>query len=345
MPSIRCFLMSAGSLVGQNIQAIREHIFPSCEIIALNSTAQEPTLKDFEQLVITPETQHPDFLAVFNTLVQQYQPKLIIPCRDEDVLFLAKWHEQQQETGPECLVGKPELALAFYNKLKSHELAQQYQLPFAPTLMCKNLPDLQHFAQTHGLPLLIKPIVGFASRQVFLITHIDQLFAWQNQENFLIQPWLGNLVSPVEKTQQWKNQGTPLFFSFEEDKYAIQLFFDHTAQPRHCFFSRHHMRQGQSMRIERHQACEELKHLAKQCQKAFAGQWRGPLNIQVQRRPQEPFYIYEFNGRFTGASHARALMGFNELDFVWHYFLGHSPLAVPQRQAQQVFKRVKSVPV
>ena len=51
-----------------------------------------------------------------------------------------------------------------------------------------------------------------------------------------------------------------------------------------------------------------------QCAQAFAGAgWRGPLNIQCQQDTQGTPLIHEFNGRFTGATVDRWLLGFDEV--------------------------------
>ena len=53
--------MSAGSLVGQNVQEIltRDHI--DCNVIALNSIRSEPTLGGFNKVLLAPNTQDPEY--------------------------------------------------------------------------------------------------------------------------------------------------------------------------------------------------------------------------------------------------------------------------------------------
>jgi hypothetical protein len=50
--------------------------------------------------------------------------------------------------------------------------------------------------------------------------------------------------------------------------------------------------------------------------------WRGPLNIQCQRAPDGEILIHEFNGRFTGATLTRWLLGFDEVGATIEQFTG-----------------------
>lgn len=336
----RCLLMSAGSLVGQNIQEILTREDLSCDIIALNSVASEPSLAAFKNIIITPNTHHSTYADFFKTLVAQYTPDIIIPCRDEDVIFLAHWAVSNPHWQSHCLVGSPTIANALKDKYLSYTLSQELNIPFVPSVRCESIDSLQRFAEAHGFPLLVKPASGFASQHVFVITQENQLESWQNQPDYLLQPWLGSESSVSAYASNLTRQGIPLFHSLEEEKYSIQLFFSASGKSVARFFTRHHMRQGQSLCVEKIEPCEELKHIAKTSALAFEGLWRGPLNMQLQGKPNGKYWIYEFNGRLTGASSARALMGFNELALIWKHFL-HLPLQekAGENWPNRVFKR------
>ena len=57
------------------------------------------------------------------------------------------------------------------------------------------------------------------------------------------------------------------------------------------------------------------------CGEVFSQQgWRGPLNINCQQDRKGKVKIFEFNGRFTGATHARFLLGYDEIAIALHNF-------------------------
>jgi carbamoyl-phosphate synthase large subunit len=66
-----------------------------------------------------------------------------------------------------------------------------------------------------------------------------------------------------------------------------------------------------------------------------AAGWRGPLNIQCQRSAEGELLIHEFNGRFTGATAERWLLGYDEVGAAIARFTGvelpceRAPSAVP----------------
>ena len=54
--------------------------------------------------------------------------------------------------------------------------------------------------------------------------------------------------------------------------------------------------------------------LGRRCAEALSGAgWRGPLNIQCGEDDDGKLWIHEFNGRFTGITADRALLGHNEV--------------------------------
>jgi carbamoyl-phosphate synthase large subunit len=60
------------------------------------------------------------------------------------------------------------------------------------------------------------------------------------------------------------------------------------------------------------------------CAKAFADAvWRGLLNVQCQRAADGRHRIHEFNGRFTGATFERWLLGIDEVGDAVERFTGH----------------------
>jgi hypothetical protein len=47
----------------------------------------------------------------------------------------------------------------------------------------------------------------------------------------------------------------------------------------------------------------------------------GPLNLNCKKMGPDQFMAYELNGRFTGATAARAMLGYPEVEYALDYFL------------------------
>ncbi|MEO6421594.1 MAG: hypothetical protein ABIR84_02620, partial [Candidatus Nitrotoga sp.] len=91
--ALRLLLVSGGSLVGGNILDALAGRRDEVEVFATNSAASGCFLEDFDGLFLTPQTL-PDTLAFearFVEVFDELQPDLVIPCRDDDVVFLAEF--------------------------------------------------------------------------------------------------------------------------------------------------------------------------------------------------------------------------------------------------------------
>lgn len=307
MRPVKLLLLSGGSLVGANLLESLAGRRQALELLTTNSVADIPHLFDFDSVYLMPETRAAAFSDRFNQLVFQTQPDLVIPCRDEDVEFLAEWGDQH---AARVLCGPAWLARILADQVLSSRFAFEQQLPYAPTLPVEELSSRPGWLEQTGFPLVAKPRQGFGSGGLRLLAGTEALNSLKPGD--VLQAYIGR-AGWLDFADRARTEGLPLFYSFEPDKYSIQLLFGPQGPTGNPFLTRHRMRQGQSVKIE----CDDtlgLETLALRCRAVFAAAgWRGPLNIQCLKNTQGNFIIHEFNGRFTGASAARALLGYDEL--------------------------------
>lgn len=326
MSKTKIVLLSGGSLVGRNLLDVFETSRENFYLIALNSVPEEPSLFEFDEVYLSPElgSQESDFLEFFSKLISDIQPDFVIPCRDEDVYFLAKWKANNDQLTPNSILsGSIPVAESFLDKWKSYKLSESLGLPFAKTISSEDEePSILNFAMAVGYPLIAKPKMGFASRGVFLITEENQLRAFIGLKNYIIQEYLGSPTKIADYLEGIKIQGIPLFHSFEETKISVQASIGPNGQLGGYVVTTHLMKQGVSTQIKRcldesilYQAQNWIHSLIK------AG-WVGPLNIQCQLDQNQKLVIYEFNGRFTGATSARYFLGYDELGILLQLWKG-----------------------
>ncbi|NML27791.1 ATP-grasp domain-containing protein [Zoogloea dura] len=319
--------LSGASLVGQNVLASLDGRRNGLHLAAINSVAAEPALFDFDEAFLCGNLRDdPDaFTRRFEAILDALRPHLVIPCRDDDVAYLAAHAEAHPAHAPRFLCGARRPAEAMLDKAASAALAQDHGLPFAPTLATDTDADpsrLTAFAAHHGYPLIAKPRQGFASRGVFLVLNEAQLLRLAGRPDYILQAYLGDPDAVRNYVEACARDGVPLFHSFEMDKYSIQAFIAPDGQQAGLLATRHAMRQGRSERVA-HENDPALLALGRRCASAFAAEgWRGPLNIQCQRSPAGDYGIYEFNGRYTGATSARRLLGYDEVGMGLAHFAG-----------------------
>jgi len=338
----RLLLLSGGSLVAQNILDALGFRRPELYLAATNSIADTEALFACDAVYLTPPTSAGMAFDVrLQEIVAQEQPDLLIPCRDDDVLFLAQLARRQPELAARCLCGSPELAEAMCDKWMSWQFSQQHGLPFVPTLVTPAEPHVAlAFAHEQGFPLLAKPRQGFSSRGISLILDEAQLLQVLSREAYVLQRYLGDAAEVSQYLTQIRQVGLPLFHSFEGLKRSIQIWIGPQGEPLGFFCSRNVNRHGTSVSLAV-DSDPEVQHLAKQCLQVFSeAGWRGPVNIQAQKTPAGQVLIYEYNGRISGATAARAWMGFDELGLMLQAFVKRKLSTLERPGITQVQRRM-----
>lgn len=330
-------------MVGHNILDCLAQRREQFEIIATNSEAEAPGIFQFDRLYLSPTTcgNPAGFEALVLKLLEQEAPDLVIPCRDDDILFLAQLREKHPELAPKLLCGSVQTAAAMCDKYLSWEFSQAHNLPFAPTLATPAEATVaQAFARTYGFPLLAKPRQGFAGHGVFFILNEAQLQRAIEREQLVIQKFLGDPQILQHYLDEIDKTGVPLFHSFEGRKHSVQIHIAPDGEPSAYFASYNQNRNGTSIRLERYTG-SDTDALAQCCHEAFsAAGWRGPINIQSQRTPEGQLCIYEYNGRISGATAARYHMGFDEIGLIVKHFLGREIPAPAIDPTDKVLRRM-----
>jgi carbamoylphosphate synthase large subunit len=310
--ALRLMVLSVGSLAAQRFLESLGTRRDQCFVIGTNSLAAAAGNFLCDSVHLVPVGSDVDrYLEVLERLIEREQPDIVIPTRDDDVFAVAMLRERRGSATPVLLAGSVAAARMMQDKLETARFAARHGLPFAPTE--DNLEGALKLARTYGLPLIGKPRRGTASRGVVLLrSHSEIERAFRMHADFLVQmmldppPNIDALAGPF-------TSGLPFFFSFPEDRqYFLQVVIgpDGAISPAFATLSTQFF--GQAIRTER---CDdpELLDLAQTYARAVASEgWRGPLNVQVKRgRDGEPL-AHELNGRFSGGTAARALLGFDE---------------------------------
>lgn len=323
----RILLLSGGSLVGQNVVSCLDGRRDALHVGATNSVADEPSVFDFDTVYLMPpaRTDPQGHARRFADVLAHFAPDLVIPCRDDDVSFLARQREQQPSLARRFVCGAACVASAMLDKLDSARFSAAHGLPFVPTLDAHgNLAAARRFAAVHGWPLIAKPRLGFASHGVRLVLDDRQLAQACAAPDLVLQRYLGDAAAVRRAAREIDDAGLPLFFSVEETKLSLQACIAPDGEIGAVFASGNVMRMGRSERVHVIDDAE-LGRVAREWAGVFArAGWRGPLNMQCQRDAEGVLAIYEYNGRFTGATAARRWLGFDEVGRVLHDWLGQA---------------------
>jgi len=321
----KLLLLSGGSLVGQNIVAALSSRRGQCLLMSMNSKADEPAIFDYDETYLAPPLvdNKEAFQTFFEDILVRVKPDVVIPCRDEDVAFLAEMASQRPELRHQLLCGDIDIARSMLDKASSWTFSKAHGLPFAAVIETNaNIKEIHAFVAEHGLPILAKPRKGFASQGVRILSEQVQLEALIGRDDYILQRYLGDPAIVAEYSSQLVQQGIPLFHTFEETKISVQGCIGPNGELGGVFVTENIMQQGKSAFVSTSNDAI-ASTLASEWVATFANAgWRGPINIQCQRDQDGNIAIYEYNGRFTGATSARILLGFDEVGITLGLWLG-----------------------
>lgn len=346
----KILVTSVGSLVGYNILDVLEGRRQGLRLIGTNSVASDSNVfRCDEAYFVPPSRQKPEFIRLLLEILEREKPDFIIPCRDDDLSVLAALRKYKTEFAYCCLCGSEKSVEIITDKWLTYKFASAHDLPFAasaiPTTASEN-SEVKRLLAKFGFPLLVKPRHGFGSNGVFIISNEGQFKRVLGMDNIVIQQYLGDTTELDRYHHKLRDEGTPLFFSFEEKKYSLQTFVYRDGSVGEIFCTLHKMLSGRSLKVEKI-TNDALENIALRYANALASEgWFGPLNIQCQRQQSGEFIAYELNGRFTGATSARYHLGFDEVGNTLNTLFGlHLKSKRSNTSSSQVSRYVTTLPI
>lgn len=324
MAKLKLLVLSVGTQVGQNVLATLQRRRGELELIATSSVSHEPSLFDWDAVYIAPETaSDPEaFERCLLDIMAREKIDLVIPCRDDDIVFLSALRERRSDLASRLLCGSADAGRVIADKWLSAEFCTRHDLPFAPSIASATAHERAEFVHRNGFPLIAKPRRGYASQDVYLISNDAQFERTLSREDWIVQKYLGDPRGVTEFLERIESRGIPLYHTFQGLKTSIQALIAPDGSVAHviCTRNRSRMRRSKWVEIDRDPASQDI---GTRCAQAFSlAGWRGPLNIQCQRDTDGALLIHEFNGRFTGATVDRWLLGFDEVGAAIEIFTG-----------------------
>jgi len=345
MNPLRLLVLAAGTRVGQNILATFAGRKENVALIATTSVADEPGPFGYDRVYLVPETASPDFEPRLLEIVANEHVDLVVPCRDDDVLMLAKLRERRPDLAGRLLSGSVAAAHAIGDKAEGYAFSVRHDLPFAPTLVNAGADERSAFVREHGFPLIVKPRRGYASLGVFLVWNERQLENAFAREDTVAQKFLGDRDVLSRFLDGVEREGMPLFHTFQGRRHSIQVVVapDGSIVDVMCILLQSDRRRSKNVMPDPEPMARSI---GERCGAAFSDAgWRGPLNIQCQRDAVGRLMIHEYNGRFTGATMTRWHLGFDEVGTTIAAFtgrtLGDAP-CTPSSAPREIFEMVEA---
>lgn len=313
-------ILSIGSLLGQNILDSLETRRDKVRVTGLNSLADNPRNFRCDKVYLSPKAQEASFEDFLVDIINKEDPDMILPGRDLDIVKLSEFSIHHPEFKHKIPAGSLEAALIMDDKGLSYDFAKKFNLPFAESLLPQehSSEEILTWINDQGYPILAKPREGFGSGGIrILIDHKHvEAFLEQYPKGYVFQKLMGISEDNMRKIDTFYREteaGIPFFFHLpDHNQYAAQTMIlpDGTIGEIITFLSL--MVLGRCEQSQRFEDPEFTHTMLKYAQSMSSIGWRGMFNLQC-RKTDSGYIGIEMNGRMSGSTSARSLMGFDDL--------------------------------
>ncbi|MHC5310077.1 NAD-dependent epimerase/dehydratase family protein [Myroides sp. LJL116] len=269
-----------------------------------------------DEFIVVPGLYSEGYSEHILDLCIENKVDILIPGHDHELVIFARDYNKFKNAGIEVLVSEPNIIAISRDKQNWYDFFAPLGCKIVPTLSVR---DYLLNPNSSILPAIVKPSGGSASQGISIINTLEDLRGLKEED--IIQPYLfpeesdSNyhvIVNAVQKGQ---------FLQMSE--ISIQLIFSAKSKFSGIFISKNSLKNGVPVFVDPIDPSkfEYLDEIMKFVPILESHGVKGPVNIQGRVTPKG-LYFFEMNMRFTGITGNRALLGFNEVDFLTRNFLG-----------------------
>ena len=242
---------------------------------------------------VVPLANEENYISIILKLCKEHNIETIIPGSEQELVVLVQNRSFFSKEGILIYANTFDVINTFDNKWETFVHLNSLGIKTPDTTL--DIED-RIFFNRNTYPLIIKPIYGNASKNVFIIDSGEELkcisdYLKLKKIPYVIQEYVGS----------------------EDEEYTISVLSDLSGQYLGSIVLKRVLAGGFSQFVEC-ESFDELDKIAKQI--ALSIDSKGPLNIQC-RMMNDELYVFEINPRFSGTSPFRTLFGFNEADVLF----------------------------
>lgn len=298
---MKVLITGAGALLGQGLlRAVRASTLQA-HIVAVDPNPLSAGLYWADSAHLVPMVADPGYLDAIRALLRSEQPDAVLIGTDLELAIFARHRlELEREFGTKIVVSDSRVVAIADDKWLTYEFLKAHGFHYPDSA----LPgDAAALVERVGFPLVVKPRHGARSVGVSVVHSATELAALlAGGRDLVVQECVGTLT----------------------DEYTSGLV---------CFAGRCHasitmrrdLRDGNTYRafpLPDFPYDAELRHIVE------ALGVHGPINLQF-RLVAGQVKVFEINGRFSGTTPLRGLVGFPEVEMVLRHLLRNEPVVQP----------------
>jgi len=311
---MKVMVSGAGALLGQGILRSLEISANKYHVLAADPNPSSAGLYWQADRFLLPMANDASFVPELTRLLQHTQPDIFIPGTDSELPILALHRaEIEQSTKTKIIVSSEEVVEIADNKLATADFFEQNGFSFPLTADQNDQNRIQSIVQECGFPLIVKPKRGARSFGVVTVNsraHLEAELA--QRKGCIVQEYL------PEKSGEFT---------------ASAVVFDGRCDA--AIVMKRELRDGNTYRATVFQN-QELEQIVRQWGEKLNP--FGPANFQFRINCKNEPTVFEINGRFSGTTPLRALVGFNEVEMVLNKIMYGTAIVQPKLQNKTILR-------
>ena len=293
MTARRVLITAIGGNVGQGVLKALRAGRESYHIVGIDMEPLSAGFSLVDSYHQAPRTGDDAFQEAFEAIVRDEAIEAVYVCSPGELEFFASHKEVlERELGITVLVNPLPVVRIGSDKLRTAEFLRDNGFCFPETVPASDDNGVEQLIAKHGLPVIVKPRMGFSSRNVFLVDAKEKIRAAATLvPDLIVQQYL-----PDERAEY-----TAATLSGADQKVRALIIF------------RRDLIQGTTYRTELVEDPRMDREVVRIVETLGAV---GPCNLQF-RIVDGKVYVFEINPRFSGTSGIRYLYGFNDCEMAF----------------------------
>lgn len=306
MDRINVLVTGVGGNVGQGIIKALRLSKLNLQIIGADASPFSPGLYRADKAYLVPRAGEKNYLSDMIRICKAESVHCVMLGPDQELLTMAQNKEIiEKDTGAKVIISSVAVVETSNDKwltyLFLHEANLNYPSSFIPTSPEENLVQ----AETIGYPLIVKPRVGFGSKDIFVVQKKEEL-----------NPIIRRVYNPIIQE----------YLMPDDEEYTSEVFTLADGSQLGTITMKRRLLRGTSVVA----ICDDYPEIRDQAQKtAKALKPYGPCNFQMRLTRHGPV-VFEINARFSGTTVARAKFGFNSPENALRHFVVGEKLNPPK---------------
>ncbi|MBE9514447.1 MAG: ATP-grasp domain-containing protein [Chloroflexi bacterium] len=312
-------ITAIGSGVGQPVLDSLRDSSLEVQIIGFEANPWAKGAYECDVVYRLPFANHPEYAATLQARCREAGVDLLIPGSDAELVALAQAAPDLESIGCRVVVSSPECVRVCRDKLVLHHHLRRAGVPFASTW---SLEEARAQVDNLPYPLIVKPRGGSGSIGVRIIFQPSDWERFPLEGDLIVQTylipaaWYDDRRGIKPYLEQLASSGMPL----QRDELSIQVMISKDGKLLGRFASLNRLKSGVPMQLDPIDDKSVWAAAERFVNALIPLGLKGPCNLQA-RKTRNGIVFFEANPRFTGITHVRALMGYNEVESAVRHFL------------------------